>query len=174
VNYVAEIPTNDEVINVPPFAMNKIARDAMQEIINKYIKRSIVKPLDFAANAPDFLVRKQHGPEGTLASKRWHGVEDYRYLNMTKKDEVFSPPSVQELINIEGISNKFYCSIDLIQGYHHIHLKASTAIRQPSSLEDLQAGCNITYFHMDYSTVVKFSQEPSKRSCVDLKIKVVL
>jgi Reverse transcriptase (RNA-dependent DNA polymerase) len=105
--------------------MNKIKREAMQEIINEYIERGIVEPSNSAWNAPAFLVKKQHGPEETLASKRWPVVEDYRQLNMTIRDELFTPPSVQELIDIVGNSNKYYCSIDLRQGYHHIPLKAS-------------------------------------------------
>jgi Reverse transcriptase (RNA-dependent DNA polymerase) len=36
-----------------------------------------------------------------------------------------TPPSVHELINIVGNSNKYYCSIHLRQGYDHIPLKAS-------------------------------------------------
>jgi RNase H-like domain found in reverse transcriptase/Reverse transcriptase (RNA-dependent DNA polymerase)/Integrase zinc binding domain/Integrase core domain len=105
--------------------MNKVKRDAMQEIINEYIKRGIVEPSNSPWNAPAFLVKKQHGPEETMASKRWRVVEDYRQLNTTIRDEVFTPSSVQELIDIVGSANKYYCSIDLRQGYHQIPLKAS-------------------------------------------------
>jgi Reverse transcriptase (RNA-dependent DNA polymerase) len=97
----------------------------MQEIINEYIERGIVEPSNSAWNAPAYLVKKQHGPEETLASKRWRVVKDYRQLNVTIRDEVFTPPSVQELIDIVGNNKKYYCSIDLRQGYHHIPLKAS-------------------------------------------------
>jgi hypothetical protein len=78
----------------------------MQEIINKYIEKGIVEPSNSAWNAPAFLVKKQHGPKETLASKRWRVVEEYCQLNMTIRDEVFTPPSVQEPINIVGNSNK--------------------------------------------------------------------
>jgi Reverse transcriptase (RNA-dependent DNA polymerase) len=125
VKHVAEIPTNDGIVNVPPFPMNKTKRDAMQEIINEYIERGVVEPSYSAWNAPAFLVKNQHGPEETLAWKRWRVVEDYRQLNVTIRDEVFTPPSVQELIDIVSNSNKYYCSVDLRQGYHHIPLKAS-------------------------------------------------
>jgi hypothetical protein len=49
--------------------MNKIKRDAMQQIINKYIERGIVEPLNSAWNASAWLVKKQHRPEESLASK---------------------------------------------------------------------------------------------------------
>jgi Reverse transcriptase (RNA-dependent DNA polymerase) len=38
---------------------------------------------------------------------------------------MFDPQSVNELIDIVGCNNKYNCSIDLWQGYHHIPLKAS-------------------------------------------------
>jgi Reverse transcriptase (RNA-dependent DNA polymerase)/RNase H-like domain found in reverse transcriptase len=124
-NHVAEIPTNGEVTRVPPFPMNKIKRDAMQEILDEYIERGIVEPSTSAWNPPAFLVNKQHGPEETLGSKRGRVVEDYRQLNTTILDEVFEPPCVQELMDIIGDNNKYYCSIDLRQGYHHVPLKVS-------------------------------------------------
>jgi Reverse transcriptase (RNA-dependent DNA polymerase) len=69
--------------------------------------------------------KKTIGPEETVASKRWRVVGDYRQPNTTARDEVFTPPSVQDLIDIIRNNNKYYCSIDLRQGYHHIPLKAS-------------------------------------------------
>jgi hypothetical protein len=47
--------------------MIEIKRDAMQEIINKYIARSIVVPSNSACNAPAFLVKKQHWLNESLA-----------------------------------------------------------------------------------------------------------
>jgi Reverse transcriptase (RNA-dependent DNA polymerase) len=97
----------------------------MQLILDEYIERGIVEPPRSSWNAPAFLIKKQHGPEETNASKIWRVVEDYRQLNTTIRDKVFDPPSVSELIDIVSCNNKYYCSIDLQQGYHHIPIKAS-------------------------------------------------
>jgi hypothetical protein len=43
-DHVAEIPTNGEITRMPLFPMNKIKRDAMQEILDEYIERGIVEP----------------------------------------------------------------------------------------------------------------------------------
>jgi hypothetical protein len=40
-NHVAEIPSNGKVTKAPLFRMNKIRRDCMQEILDKYIERGI-------------------------------------------------------------------------------------------------------------------------------------
>jgi hypothetical protein len=72
-----------------------------------------------------------------MASKRWRVVEDYRQLNTTIRDEVFTPPSVEELIDIVGSRNKYYCSLDLRQGYHYIPLKASDCEKMTFSTREL-------------------------------------
>jgi RNase H-like domain found in reverse transcriptase/Reverse transcriptase (RNA-dependent DNA polymerase) len=60
-----------------------------------------------------------------MPSKLWRVVEDYRQLNKVIVDDVFDPPSVDEIIGIIGSKNKFFCSVDLRQGYHHILFKVS-------------------------------------------------
>jgi hypothetical protein len=40
-NHVAEIPTNDQIVNVPPFPMNKTKRDAMQERSSTKISKEV-------------------------------------------------------------------------------------------------------------------------------------
>jgi Reverse transcriptase (RNA-dependent DNA polymerase) len=97
----------------------------MQTILNEYIERGIVEPSQSSCNAPVFLIKKQHGLEETNAIKIWRVVEDYRLSNTAIKDKVFDLLSVSELIDIVGCNNKYYCSIDLWQGYHLIPLKAS-------------------------------------------------
>jgi Reverse transcriptase (RNA-dependent DNA polymerase) len=52
-------------------------------------------------------------------------VEDYRELNKVIIDEVFDTPSVSEIVDIIGSENKYYCSKDLKQGYHHLPFKVS-------------------------------------------------
>jgi hypothetical protein len=72
--HVAEITTYSEVTRVPLFPINKIKCEAMQEIFDEYIERGILETSASALNAPSFLVKKQHGPKETLASKRWSVV----------------------------------------------------------------------------------------------------
>jgi hypothetical protein len=91
--------------------MNKIKRDAMQEILNGYLERGIVETSTSAWNAPALLVKKQHAPKETLASERWHVVKDYRQLNTSILDEVFVPPRVRELIDIIENRNKYYARL---------------------------------------------------------------
>jgi hypothetical protein len=38
---------------------------------------------------------------------------------------VFDPPSLNEFNDISGINNKYFCLIDLQQGYHYFPLQAS-------------------------------------------------
>jgi hypothetical protein len=104
--------------------VNKIKPDAMQEILDEHRKR-IRRDNNTNMNAQAFLVKKQHRPEETLASKRWRVAKDYCQPNTTILDEVFVPPCVQELIDLIGNDNKYYCLIDLRQGFHHIPLKVS-------------------------------------------------
>jgi hypothetical protein len=122
VNYVVEMPTNDEVVNVPLFPMNKIKGDAMPEIIIKYIEKDIVESLNPEWNASDFLVKNQNGLEITLLSKRWRVVKDCRQLNTTIWDKVITLSSDKKLINIVGNNNKYCCYNNLRQGYHNILL----------------------------------------------------
>jgi hypothetical protein len=99
----------------------------MEEIINKYIERGIVEPFNFAWNAPAFLLKKQHGPDKTLVSKKWRVVKDYRWHNMTIRDELFAPPSVQELIDIivlEVHINQYINPERIID----MHLKINTTV----------------------------------------------
>jgi hypothetical protein len=72
-----EISTNDEVMNMPLFHMNKIKMDTMRETINEYIETGTIRPFNSALNALAFLVEKQHGPEETCAPKKRHVVEHY-------------------------------------------------------------------------------------------------
>jgi Reverse transcriptase (RNA-dependent DNA polymerase) len=122
-NYVAEIPTTGDCISVPPFRMNKPKRDAIELILQEYLDRGIVEPSKSSWNTPTFLLKKQHDIEESMPSKLWPVVEDYRQLNKVIVDDVFDPPSVDEIIDIVGRHNKFYCSVDLRRGYHHIPLK---------------------------------------------------
>jgi hypothetical protein len=71
--------------------MNKISCDALQKILDEYMERGIVETSTSAWNAPVFLVKKIHGPEEPLASKRCCVVEDYPQLNTTILGEVFGP-----------------------------------------------------------------------------------
>jgi hypothetical protein len=59
-NGVAEVPKNGEMTTVLLLSMNKIKRDSMLEILDKYIKRGIVEASASALDAPDFFVKKQH------------------------------------------------------------------------------------------------------------------
>jgi hypothetical protein len=154
--------------------MNKVKRDAMQETINENIKRGIVESSNSAWNAPAFLVKTQNGPEQTMVSKRWQVVEDYRQLNTTRRYEVFTPPSVQELIDIVGSANKYYCSINLRQGYYHILLKASVYKKTTFSTGELAASNNIVCFRIDLSMALKGFKDPWERSLVDILTKVAL
>jgi hypothetical protein len=126
---VAEIPTNGEIISIDPFQINKIQWDALQTILNEYIERGVVEQSESSWKAPAFLIKKQHGPEGPSAFKIWRVVKDYHQLNITIRDEVLDSPSVSELKDIVGCNNKYYCSIYLRHGYHHIPLKASNRER---------------------------------------------
>jgi hypothetical protein len=60
-----------------------------------------------------------------VAFKRWPVVEDSCQLNTTILDRVFVAPCVQEPKDIIENYNKYYCSIDLIQGYHQVLFKVS-------------------------------------------------
>jgi hypothetical protein len=71
------------------------------------------------------LVKKQHLPNKTLASKRCRLVEDYSQLNTAIFDEIFVPLFVQGLIDIIGNTIKYCSLIGLKQGYLHIPLKVS-------------------------------------------------
>jgi hypothetical protein len=52
-------------------------------------------------------------------------VKDYQELNKIITAEVFETPCVSEIVDIIGSNNKYYCSIDLRKGYHHLPLKVS-------------------------------------------------
>jgi hypothetical protein len=52
-------------------------------------------------------------------------VEDLRELNKVIIDAELDTPSVREIIDIIGSENKYYCSKELKEGYHHLPLNAS-------------------------------------------------
>jgi hypothetical protein len=50
-------------------------------------------------------------------------VEDYRQLNKAIKDDTIEMSSVIEIIEVISTGKKYYCSVDLRQGYHHFLLR---------------------------------------------------
>jgi Reverse transcriptase (RNA-dependent DNA polymerase) len=124
-NHVIETPTTGGPIVSRAFRMNKHKRDMTEGIIKEYLERNIIEHSTSQWNATAFLVKKQCGEEEKRASKKWRMAEDYRELNKIIIDEVFDTPSVSEIVDIIGSENKYYCLIDLRQGYHHLPLKVS-------------------------------------------------
>jgi hypothetical protein len=124
-NHVVEVPTIGGPIMGKVFRMNKHKRDMTEQIIKEYLERNIIEPSTSQWNGPAFLVKKQCTEGETRASKMWRMVEDYRELNKIIKGEVFNTPSVSEVVDIIGSENKYYCSIDLRQAYHHLPLNVS-------------------------------------------------
>jgi hypothetical protein len=154
--------------------MNKIKRDATQGILDEYIVRGIKETSTSAWNVPAFLVKKQHGPEETLVSKRWPVVEDYWQLNTTILDEVFVPPCVQELPDIVGNDNKYFCSIDLRQGCHHIPLKASDRKKTAFSTRGLAGKLQSRVLQYGLKHGRQIFQRTMERSLTHLYIDVAL
>jgi hypothetical protein len=75
-------------------------------------------------------------------------VEDYRELNKIIIDEVFNTQSASEIVDIIGSENKYYCSIDLRQGYHHLPLKVSDRKKTTFSTGGLLENYNIAFSRM--------------------------
>jgi hypothetical protein len=50
-------------------------------------------------------------------------------LNKVIKGDTFETPSVGRTIEVIGRDKKYYCCIDLRQGYHHISLRGKDRIK---------------------------------------------
>jgi hypothetical protein len=61
-SHLSKVINNGEVTKVPLFPMNKIKRDSMHQIIDKYIKRDIMEASTLPSNSLASLVQKQHRP----------------------------------------------------------------------------------------------------------------
>jgi hypothetical protein len=124
-NHVVEVTTIGGPIMGKAVRMNKHKRDITEEKIKEYIEHKKIKPSTPQWNAPSFLLKKPCAEGETRASKMLRMVEDYRDLNKKIKDEVFDTPSLSKLVCIIGSENKYYCLIDLRNGYHHLPLKVN-------------------------------------------------
>jgi hypothetical protein len=136
-NHFVEILTAGKCMAEAPFSMNKLKRDVMKRILKGFLERGIVETSKFSWNASAFLVKKQLGLGESTPSKLWLTGKDYRQLNKAIANDVFEPPSREEIINIVRSKNKFYCSIDQRQRHHHINTKASDFEKPCFSTEGL-------------------------------------
>ena len=95
---------------------------AQQEEIEKQVKqlaeKNIIKPSNSSYGSNVLLVKKKDGT--------WRMCIDYRQLNrQTKNLDPYPIPRIDATLDALG-GAKFFCTLDLIQGYHQVELTESS------------------------------------------------
>lgn len=124
-------------VSSKPFRVSPDKAGIMNEIVNEYLSRGLIEHSNSPYSAPAFLVPK-HADQDAPASRAFRLVEDYRKVNLDLLDLAYPVPSIDSLLDALGSNNKFFCILDLRQGYHQVPLtlesRELTAFSVPSGL----------------------------------------
>ena len=80
--------------------------------VQKMIDHGIVEPSNSEFSSPPVLVRKK---DGTVRF-----CIDYRKLNEATVKDSYPLPRISEAIDSIGTNAKYFSSLDLAMGYHHV------------------------------------------------------
>ena len=129
---------NEDPVVQKPRRQAKAHTEEIKKQVEKLHKAGIIRPSesDWASNV--VMAKKKDGT--------WRMCIDYRELNTkTKNKGTYMLPRIDD--TLDSLSRaKFFCSLDIIQGYHHIELsdesKAKTAFHAPR--------CNPSHWEYNY------------------------
>lgn len=89
-------------------------KDEIERQVTTMLQQGIIQPSNSPFSSPVFLVHKK--------DKTWHFCVDYRYLNAMTRKSVFLIPIFDQLVD-ELAHAQWFLTLDLLAGYHQIHLK---------------------------------------------------
>ena len=110
-----------------PRRQAKVHTDEIQQQVKKLHDAGVIRPSESEWASNVVMARKKDGT--------WRMCIDYRELNTkTKNKGTYMLPRIDD--TLDSLSRaKFFCSLDVIQGYHHIELteesKPKTAFHAP-------------------------------------------
>ena len=107
-----------KAIYVPAYRIPQRHRTAVRESVDEMLKEGIVVPSNSPYNFPLLCVPKK--------DKTWRVVIDFRKLNDKTIPDRYPVPCMEDLISSIG-SNKYFTSLDLLQGYLQINLTEESA-----------------------------------------------
>ena len=118
---------NEDPVAQRPRRQAKVHTDEIQQQIKKLHDAGVIRPSESEWASNVVMARKKDGT--------WRMCIDYRELNLkTKNKGTYMLPRIDD--TLDSLSRaKYFCSLDVIQGYHHIELseesKCKTAFHAP-------------------------------------------
>ena len=129
---------NEDPVVQKPRRQAKAHTEEIQKQVRKLHEAGIIRPSESEWASNVVMAKKKDGT--------WRMCIDYRELNTkTKNKGTYMLPRIDE--TLDSLSRaKFFCSLDIIQGYHHIELsdesKPKTAFHAPK--------CNPSHWEYNY------------------------
>ena len=117
----------DEPVHQRPRRLAKAHAAVMQKNVKELADAGVIRPSESEWASNVVMARKKDGT--------WRMCVDYRDLNIkTRNKGTYMLPRIDD--TLDSLSRaKYFCSLDVIQGYHHIELteesKAKTAFHAP-------------------------------------------
>ena len=118
---------SENPVSQRPRRQAKTHTDEIQRQVKKLHDAGIIRPSESEWASNVVMVRKKDG--------QWRMCVDYRELNTkTKNKGTYMLPRIDD--TLDSLSRaKYFCSLDIIQGYHHVELseesKQKTAFHAP-------------------------------------------
>ena len=128
----------EEPVHQRPRRQAKAHAEDLQRQVKKLADCGVIRPSESEWASNVVMARKKDGT--------WRMCVDYRELNMkTKNKGTYMLPRIDDTLDSLHRA-KFFCTLDIIQGYHHVELtedsKAKTAFHAPR--------CNPSHWEYNY------------------------
>ncbi|GKT31441.1 hypothetical protein ADUPG1_005885, partial [Aduncisulcus paluster] len=111
------VVTDTHPVNCPPRRLSPDRREALQLLIDDLLARGAICPSKSAYASPIVMVPKK--------DDSWRLCIDYREVNKRIQDVAFPLPRIDDFLgHLTG--KKFFAALDLVHGYHQLHLAPET------------------------------------------------
>jgi hypothetical protein len=113
-DHVIPLVPGPKPVYIKPYRYPPSLKDEIEKQVVEMLAKGLIQPSVSAFSSPILLVKKKDGT--------WRFCVDYRYLNALTLKSKFPIPVFDELID-ELAKARWFTTLDLNVGYHHIRLK---------------------------------------------------